>query len=295
MNFLEQLGFRVMVGFGPLGTGLEKRGFSLSDNYATWIPEHPDEFKDLLKTYAEHGADILPVGGSATNRFRLKHLGIEDQAFSLTRDVAKLGREICPPNCYLSGGLGNLGQLLQPLGEISFEQAYDSYKEQVLAMAEAEIDLVWILTMTEIAAMEAAIRAVKDNTNLPVIASMAFDPTPKGPKTMMGVSPREAAEKLDQAGADVIGANCGGVSPAQVTDILKEMAQVTTKPLVAKPNAGRPEVTAGEMTHPISPEEMASHVPEWIAAGARVVSACCGAEPEHIARIAEAVRQVSKG
>ena len=294
MDFLEELESRVMVAFGAMSIELKKGGYSLSDNYLIWAVEHPDEWRDFLKACVDHGADILPAGGSPGNRFRLKHLGLEDQAFRLTRDGVKLGREVCPPNCYLSGLLGNLGQLLQPLGDINYEEAYESYKEQVMAMAEAGVDLVWILTMTDLPAMEAAIRAVKDNTNLPVIASMSFDPTPKGPKTMMGVNPKEVSEKLDQAGADVIGANCGGVSSAQVADILKDMTQVTNKMLVAKPNAGKPEVINDEMVYPVSPEEMASHVPEWIANGARIVGGCCGASVEHVARIAETVRQISK-
>ena len=294
MDFLEQLGFRVMVASGGQATEMGKRGYALSGSLASWALEHPDAYKDLLKSYVDYGSDILYVTTSTSNRFRLKHLGLEEQAFRITRDVTKLVREVCPPNCYLCGTLGSLGQLLQPLGEVSLEDAYESYKEQLLAMTEAGIDLVWMLTMTDIVATEAAIKAVKDNTSLPIIASMVFDPTPKGFRTMMGVSPREAAEKLDQAGADVIGANCGSVGPAQVTDILKEMAQVTTKPLVAKPNAGIPEVINDREVFPVSPEEMAVHVPMWIAAGARVVSGCCGAGPEHIAKIAEVVHQDSK-
>jgi len=207
--------------------------------------------------------------------------------------LMRLGRQVCPPNCYLSGNISNLGHLLQPLGEVSYEEAYESFKEQALAMAEGGIDVVWVLTMTEIPATEAAIRAVKDTIKVPVMASMSFDATTKGARTIMGATPAEAAARLDRAGADVIGANCGGISPAQVVDVLKEMAGATRKPLVAKPNAGKPEVIDGATVHPMSPEDMAAHVPAWIEAGARVVSGCCGAGPEHIARIAEAVRKAS--
>ena len=292
-DFLEQLKTRVLAASIGLGVDMEKIGYSLSDNFAVWILENPDPYKKVIKSYIDHGADVLFIGSSAANRLRLKHLGLGDQAFRIARDGAKLGREVCPPNRYLCGGLGNLGQLLEPLGDISYEEAYESYKEQVLAMAEAGIDVVWIITMSEIRATEAAIRAVKDNTNLPVIATMFFDSTPKGYRTIMGDGPKEVAEKLDKAGADLIGTNCGSITPEQVTDVLKEMGQVTNKPLAAKPNAGKPEIDRGKSVYHISPEEMAAQVPMWIENGARVVGGCCGAKVEHLSKMAEVVRQVN--
>jgi 5-methyltetrahydrofolate--homocysteine methyltransferase len=290
-DLLEQLKSRVMVVSIGLGVDMAKVGYSLSDNFAVWILENPDPYKKVLKSYIEHGADLLYIGSSAANRLRLKHLGLEDQAFRIARDGAKLGREVCPTNCYLCGGLGNLGQLLEPLGDITYEEAYESYKEQVLAMAEAGIDVVWIITMSEIRATEAAIKAVKDNTNLPVIATMFFDSTPKGYRTIMGDRPKDVAENLDKAGADLIGTNCGSITPVQVTDVLREMAQATNKPLAAKPNAGKPEVDLGQSVYHVSPEEMAAQVPMWIENGARVVGGCCGAKIEHLSKMAEVVRR----
>jgi len=293
-NILEDMASRVMVASGAQGTVLAEEGFSLGGSYAAWVLEHPDALKDLFLRYIDCGIDILSVACGSANRFRLGHFGLGEQARRINRDMVELTREICPPNCYLCGGMGDIGQLLEPLGEVSFEAAYDCYKEQALGMAEGSVDFIWIMTMTGLKSTEAAIKAVKDNTKLPVFASMAFDPTPKGPRTMMGVGPGEAAEKLDEAGADAVGLNCGGILMDDVDEALKEMARVTGKPLVAKPNAGIPEVAEGESVHPVSPEEMAAHVPVWIAEGARIVSGCCGAGPEHIAGISEAVRELSQ-
>ena len=289
MDFLGELKSRVMVGSGAIGTALEKEGFVLGGNAAVWQLEHPDIFRSLRQRWLDAGVDLVPGGGGSANRLRLEHYGFAEEAPRINREQIKMARQICPPGRYVCGLLGNLGKLMQPLGKVSYEEAYESYAEQAVAMADAGADLVWIETMTEVPAMEACIKAVKDNTSLPVIATMTFDPNPRGFRTMMGVGPQEAAEKLDCIGADVIGANCGKVSPAEMSEVLRQMAQVTAKPLAAKPNAGTPQVVDGQIVYPVKPEEMAACVPGWIAAGARVVTGCCGSSLEHIAKIAEVV------
>jgi len=289
-NILKDMASRVLVASGAQGTELAKRGFSLGDNYGDWVLKHPDALKDICSQYADCGVDIQAASCTSTNRFRLEHFGLADQAFRMSRDMVVLTRNFCSDSCYVVGSLSDIGHLLEPLGDVSFQAAYESYKEQVLGMAEGGVDFVWIMTMTDIKITEAAIQAVKDSTDLPVFATMAFDPTPKGPRTMMGVSPAQAAESLGRAGADAVGVNCGGILMDDVDAALKEMTQVTRKPLISKPNAGIPNVTEGETAHPVSPQEMADHVPVWISEGARVVSGCCGSGPEHIARIHEAVK-----
>ncbi len=293
-DILKDMASRVLVASGAQGTVLAKNGFSLGGNYAAWVLENPEALKDLFLSYIDCGIDILVIACGASNMYRLQHFDLGDQGYRITRDMVKLAREVCPSDCYLCAGMGDIGQLLEPLGDVTYEEIYDSYKEQALAVAEGGADFIWVMTMTDTKATEAAIKAVGEHTDLPVFASMAFDPTPKGPRTMMGVSPKEAAEKLDQTGADAVGINCGGILMDDVDAALKEMAQVTQKPLVAKPNAGLPEVTEGESTHPVSAEEMAAHVPVWVAEGSRIVSGCCGAGPEHIARISEAVKKLTQ-
>jgi 5-methyltetrahydrofolate--homocysteine methyltransferase len=290
-DIINDMASRVLVASGAQGTELGKRGFSLGDNYAEWVLKHPDVLKDLILRYVDCGSDILSASCTSSNRFRLEHFGLGDQAYRLSREMAELTKKYSPADCYVGGSLSDIGQLLEPLGEVSFEAAYASYREQVLGMAEGGVDFVWIGTMTDVNTTEAAIKAVKENSELPVFASMAFDSTPKGPKTMMGVSPAEAADKLDRAGADAIGLNCGGLLIDEVEAALKEMAPVTQKPLISKPNAGIPNVADGETSHPVSAEEMASHVPAWIDSGARVISGCCGSGPDHIDQISQAVKK----
>jgi len=130
--------------------------------------------------------------------------------------------------------------------------------------------------------------------DLPVVALVTFNPTAKGYRTMSGLDAKTAAREMDLAGADVIGTICGKTGMEDTTNILKEMRSVTGKPLVAKPNAGTPEVVGGQPVHPMTPELMASEVPNWIAAGARIVGTCCGGGPEHIARMAAVARGKAK-
>jgi 5-methyltetrahydrofolate--homocysteine methyltransferase len=289
-NILKDMASRVLVASGAQGTELTKLGFPLGENYGEWVLKHPEALKNICSQYTDCGVDIQSASCTSTNRFRLEHFGLADQAFRMSRDMAALTRKYCSSDCYVSGTISDIGHLLEPLGDVSFHAAYDSYKEQVLGMVEGGVDFVWIGSMADLKTTEAAIKAVKDNSDLVVFASMAFDPTPKGPRTMMGVSPAQAAESLDRAGADAVGVNCGGILMDDVNAALKEMAQVTQKPLLSKPNAGIPKLAEGETVHPVSPQDMADHVPTWISEGARVVSGCCGSGPEHISLIREAVK-----
>lgn len=290
-DILKTMASRVLVASGAQGTELAKRGFSLGDNYAVWGLKHPDALKDIMLRYLDCGIDILSASCTSSNRFRLEHFGLGDQARRLSKEMVQLTKTWRPAGCYVGGSLSDIGHLLEPLGEVSFQAAYDSYAEQVLGMVEGGVDFVWIMTMTDVNTTEAAVKAVKENSDLPVFASMAFDSTPRGPRTMMGVSPSEAARRLDLAGADAVGLNCGSISMDEVVVALKEMAGVSRKPLIAKPNAGMPNVDQGQTAHPVSPEEMACRVAGWIDHGARAVSGCCGSGPEHIARISEAVKK----
>ena len=166
---------------------------------------------EIITFYVDSGADILSASDTSTNRFRLENYGISNQAYRLSRAMAELTKKHCPAHCYMGGSLGDIGHLLESWGEVSLEAAYDSFREQVLCMVDGGVDFVWAMTMTDVNIAIAAIKSVKENTNLPVFASMVFDSTLKGPKTMMDVGPAEAAEKLDQAGADAIGLSCGGL------------------------------------------------------------------------------------
>jgi len=159
-------------------------------------------------------------------------------------------------------------------------------------MPRVGADIIWIMTMTDLDEAVIGVKAAKDFSKLPVMAAMAFDNTPKGPRTIMGVDPKTAAIRLSEAGADVVGHNCGGADPGSVTRILDEMRQVIDKPLVAKPNAGTPVLVDGKTHWPETPEAFAAAASMWVKTGARVVGGCCGSTPAHAAAISQALKDM---
>ena len=182
-------------------------------------------------------------------------------------------------------------KMLKPLGDLDPEKLYSAYREEVVGYAEGGVDVIWIMTMMDIEEAVIAVKAAKDFSNLPVIASMSFDLTAKGGRTIMGVDPGTAAVKLSEEGADVVGHNCGGATPEEATLILREMSKTTDKPLVSKPNGGKPEWVDGKNYWPFAPEQFAMEVSNWVSAGARIVGGCCGTTPKHAAEIFAAVKE----
>ncbi len=289
-NFLERLNTDVLVTFGAVATELERDGFDLSGFLGGWVVDHPDAYQRLLKAYVDVGCELLGVTGSQGTRFRLEKWGLQDKVMEINTKATKIVSEVTPPNGFVVGTCMASGKMLEPLGDATPDLLYNAFREEAVGYAEGGADVLWIMTMFDIQEAVLAVKAAKDFTQLPVIASMSFDFTPKGGRTMMGVDPKTAVEKLLDAGADVIGHNCGGATPEESTHILREMRILTDKPLVAKPNAGIPESVDGRQVYPATPERYAKEVPSWIAAGARVVGGCCGAGLEHTAKIAAAVR-----
>lgn len=294
-DFLDRLQSEVLVFSGAVATALQPMGLDLGQSVARWQVEHPDAVQGLLRAYYEAGADIGLVDTSSSNRLILQKYGLADKTREYVSTLLRLGREITPPDRYLPGTMMATGHLLHPLGDVTFAELYDAFSEQAIAAAEVGVDLFWIMTMSDIEEAKAAIRAVKDHTGLPVVATMVFNPTPKGYRTMMGLDPATAARKLREAGADVVGANCGNASLKETTEIVKQTKQACECYVAAKPNAGMPELVDDKPVWTVTPEDFAREVPNWLAAGANIVSGCCGTGPEHIVGIAAAVKKRGKG
>lgn len=289
-DFLERLNNEVLVCQGANATNLISKGLDVSRSPARWLIEHPKVVEEHILEFVDAGSDIILCSSAGANRFHLKKYGLQDKVADFNLEVARLWREITPKDRLLLATLYSTGQLLEPAGDATFEEIYESYHEQMTILVQIEFDAVWVMTMGDIREAHAAVQAIKDCSSLPVVASMAFSSGKKGFHTMMGNTPQDAAMNLQDSGADVVGANCGDIGLLEVTDVIKEMRTASDCFLVAKPNAGIPKSVDGKIVYDVSQTEFADASLDWIAAGAGIVGGCCGTSPVHIARIADAVK-----
>ena len=295
-EFLERLKSEILVFDGAMGTMLFEAGLAEGACPEAWNETHPDVIRNIHKAYFDAGSDFVETNTFGGTRLRLGAHGLAERARELNALGARVARSVCPPGKYVAGSIGPTGHLpdtFEPLGDISEEEFYENFREQALGLAEGGADLLAIETMMYPEEAVVAIRAAKESTGLPVMCSMFFqwEKNQNRDRTMWGTSPEQAAEILMEAGADVVGCNCGDGGPERAAGIMQAMRKVTNGLLIAYPNAGLPRIRAGRTTYELSPEEMATRYPAILDAGANIVGACCGSTPAHIMRIAEVVRK----
>jgi 5-methyltetrahydrofolate--homocysteine methyltransferase len=289
-SFLKRLEKEVLVMSGAMGTMMAKMGANLGGCISQWILEHPEVYRDLVRDYFGVGCDIVSGGTFNLNRISLAKFGLAEKAEELNRGMIRILKGVQPEGKYVAGSMGPTGRMLKPLGDVDPQEAFEAFSEQARVLAETGAEIINILTMYDLEEAVIALRAAKKETPLPVFVSLAFNPGAQGYRTMMGVSPEAAARRLDAEGADVIGANCGGVTLSQITEVIRLMKANCRRPLIVKPNAGSPSVVEGQEKYEAGPEQFSAHVPEWVREGAKIVSACCGSGPAHLKQIVEKVK-----
>jgi 5-methyltetrahydrofolate--homocysteine methyltransferase len=290
--FLKRLEREILVLSGAMGTMMAKMGADLGGCIGQWIVEHPEVYRDLLRDYFRVGCDIVSGGTFNLNRISLAKFGLAEKAGELNRGMIRILKGVQPEGQYVAGSMGPTGRMLKPLGDMDPQETFEAFAEQARALAESGAEIINILTMFDLEEAVIALRAAKKETPLPVFVSLAFNPGAQGYRTMMGVSPESTARRLEEEGADVIGANCGGVTLDQMTEVIRLMKANCRRPLIVKPNAGSPQVVEGKEKYAAGPEEFAEHVETWVEAGARIVSACCGSGPPHVAAMVKRVRDL---
>ena len=269
---------------GAMGTQLDKRGLmSRGQNNL----DAPEAVLEIHREYARCGCDCLTTNTLTMNRIYIETHDVGVDVQDVNRAGAELARQVVNANQYVLADISSTGQLLEPYGTYTESQFYDAFREQADILAEAEVDGFIIETMFDLREAMCALAACKDNFPLPVIVSIAFATEGKGARTIMGDSAEECATKITDAGADVIGANCGDIDPAQMSVVVSLLKSTTTLPILAQPNAGKPKLVGDRTVFEMAPSPFAAGIDKCLSAGARLVGGCCGTTPEHIRAIAD--------
>lgn len=274
---------KILIFDGATGTQLAAR---CGMNGPLTNIEHPETVKAVHADYKAAGANVVITNTLTANRIYLEHAGLADKFESINAIGAKLCREAVGDDCYVAGDMCSTGKFMEPLGDYTEQQFYDNAAEQAKILADNGVDLILIETMTDVRETAIAVRAAKESTGLAVVASLSFDPVAESFRTMMGdTSEREVCE-LSDAGADAIGSNCGTIDPFEMSLLIAEMRSFSDIALIAMPNAGKPELSAGDVVFKLTPQEFAEGVKKCIEAGATLIGGCCGTTPAHIAALA---------
>jgi 5-methyltetrahydrofolate--homocysteine methyltransferase len=294
-TILESLGARVLVADGGMGTELQRMGLDAGVCGELWNLECPDKVRAVHHAYVAAGAELITTNTFRGNRLALKQHGLESRVAAINHEAAVVARQAAGDKAWVVGSIGPFGGFLEPLGEASVEEVSEGFFEQVIALLEGGVDAILIETMTAVEELKVAIGAARDAGAPVVIATMAFDKVRDGYKTMMGISPGVAAGVAVDTGADVLGCNCGaGLDVRDYVEIVRQLRPGFAGPLLVQPNAGQPELIAGQVIYGMTPHSMAAVVEELVSAGASVIGGCCGTTPQHIREVAEAVRVLQK-
>jgi len=255
-----------------------------------WNLTHPDEVLDIARSYIEAGADMIETNSFGGTRFKLEKFGLAEKVFELNKAAAEISRKAAGEK-FVLGSVGPTGKILM-MGDVTEEELYDAFKKQARGLETGGADVIMIETMSDLDEARIAIQAAKENTGCEVFCTMTFEKTVAGEfRSMMGVSPTEMVQTLIDAGAELIGANCGN-GIAGMVGIVEEIRKANPDiPILVHANAGMPVYQDGETVFPEKPVEMAALVPKIIAAGANVIGGCCGTTPEHICKVREVVNK----
>lgn len=288
-QFQTLLNQKILVLDGATGTNLQKAGMPTGVCPEAWILEHPDVLVGLQTDYINAGSNIVYAPTFSGNRIKLEEYGWENDLESINERLVALSKEAVAKTgyrAYVAGNLTMTGRQLYPIGKLMPEELIDVYKEQIRCLVKAGVDLLVVETMMSLSEARAALIAAKETCDLPVIISMTYN---EDGRTLYGTNPETAVVVLQSLGADAIGINCS-TGPEEMIPLVERMKKYANIPILAKPNAGMPELVDGETVYAMTPEQFAEYGRRLVEAGAGIIGGCCGTTKEHITALAQTVR-----
>ncbi|MDO4847624.1 MAG: homocysteine S-methyltransferase family protein [Clostridiaceae bacterium] len=290
MSFKEKLGKELLIFDGAMGTILQKNGLVAGELPELWNFKNEELISGIHKQYIEAGADIITTNTFGANSLKLDGSGYSvDAVVKKACSLARKAADDADKKVYVALDMGPTGKLLEPYGDLPFENAYELYKEQILAGKDCGVDFVLLETMGDLYEIKAAVLAAKENCELPIVVSMIFNE--KG-QLLTGADIKTAVFTLEGLGVDGIGLNCG-LGPKQMKDFVGEALKYTSLPLTVNPNAGLPECVNGVTSYNVLPEEFSDDMADIVRMGASAVGGCCGTAPEHIKATAKKCRNIA--
>lgn len=285
-DFKSLLKDKVLILDGATGTELHDAGLPQGACPEIWALENPDKLIAVQKNYFKAGSDAVYTCTFGANRLKLKEFGLSDKAEEINRKLALVSREAAGKGKLVIGDIGPTGTFVEPFGDLPFEEAVEIFREQASGLLKGGVDLFVIETMMDIQEARAALIAIKELCDLPVIVSMTF--TAEG-QTLTGTTPETALVTLQSLGASAFGCNCS-VGPQAMLSLLMGMKPFATVPILAKPNAGLPKLVKGKTVFDMDADEFASFGPAFVKAGVNLIGGCCGTKPEYIKKLKAAVK-----
>lgn len=287
-TLLEKTEEKTIIFDGAMGTLIMAAGMSSIKSPTLLNLERPELVTDFHKQYFNAGADVVLTNTFGANLIKLKSEGIEGQMETLNREAVKLARQACSNDKFVAGDIGPSGKMLPPIGDCTYEEMQETFYLQAKVLIESGVDMLIIETMYSLEEAVGAVHGARNAGDIMVIASMTFNKTEMGYFTLMGETVGQCASTLEQAGADMLGANCT-LGSADMIELTKEFRASTAKPILIQPNAGKPVTRKGLTYYKQTPSEFARDAMILKENGADMIGGCCGTNPEFIQALSAAL------
>lgn len=279
----------VLVGDGALGTMLMQRGLKQGDPPEEINLTKPHILEEIAALYLEAGAEIITTNTFGASPLRLQQFALDEKVGEINRAAVEAVRRVVGNRAYVSASVGPSCKMIKPQGDTDPEEIFASFERQIRDLMRAGPDIICIETMIDVSEAAVAVRAARSaGASIPVIATMTFNRLPQGFFTITGSSVKTAAAALEEAGADIIGSNCGN-GMEDMVQLAREFRECSSLPIIIQGNAGLPIAQGPDLVYPETPEFMAQKAAELLALGVQIIGGCCGTTPEHIRAIRKAV------